>query len=320
MFLRYVAGKLQMQLLKGPKFWQRGQRASAISLILMLAPVSLSNAQQVEVRSLCSLAPPIPKAAQSTAYVPEVAPIEVAKVEVDKNEVAQAQIERPEVAKAEIAQIAVAPIEIATTGGCPTPSPIGVRYNPEITAQIRRQYEDSLVHAAGVTQQQIVSNVILSNQIPDLTTPPPILYFREGDRVPAGTYATMEECQARRDAGGKCIRSDGSIFISLTGGIRNQNPFPLGSVTIQCDYLDVLGIPKSSVKQSRYTIGPGGYIPYQDEVIDVLPPRSVVKDISCHVESAEIWQKTDDIQYHNAPLNPKLAPSAPALVGSSLVD
>jgi hypothetical protein len=43
-----------------------------------------------------------------------------------------------------------------------------------------------------------------------------------------------------------------------------------------------------------------------------LPPHSVVNGISCKVETAEIWQSTDGIQYLNAPLNPSLELLAPA--------
>jgi hypothetical protein len=170
--------------------------------------------------------------------------------------------------------------------GCVLPSPIGVVYNPKITADIRRQYENSLIAANGVTKEGVVSNVTLEASI-DVTTPP-----RE--------------------------QNDGSIVISLTGGITNQNPFPLSSVTIQCDYLDAHGKPKSSVKLYPYILGPrSGYIPYQDEVIDVLPPHSVVTGISCNVETAEIWQSTDGIQYLNAPLNPSSELLAPAPSGSA---
>ena len=181
--------------------------------------------------------------------------------------------------------ISVDPTEIAKIVRCVHPSPIGVRYSPTLTAKVRRQYEDKLIYAQGATKEKVVSNVILSASV-DITTPPPISYYRDGDR------------------------NDGPTFISLTGGITNNNPFPLSSVSIQCDYRDARGVPQSFEFPFRYTLGAGGYIPYQDKVINALPPHSVVNDISCKVETAEIWQNTDVIQYLNAPLNPDLGLSA----------
>ena len=233
--------------------------------------------------------------------VPSASPSgDIAQSETDRSEVPgdspAGDVVEPETSKPEAANTE-ADTDAAKSGlrglavaakilGCVLPSPNGVVYNPKITANIHRQYEDTLVAANGVTKEAVVSNVILDASI-DVTTPP-------------------------RD------QNDGLIVISLTGDITNQNPFPLSSVTIQCDYLDALGKPKSSVKLYPYTLGPGsGYIPYQDEVIDVLPPHSVVNNISCKVETAEIWQSTDGIQYLNAPLNPSLELLAPAASGSA---
>ena len=272
------------------KFW-RCLAASVSYSILLLGPISLAAAQQVVVRDVCSR-----KAARHAPIfveAPGSASGDIAEPEANRSELpggsrtGDAEASKPEDANIEADTDAAKKIELPTLEvapillGCVLPSPIGVVYNPKITANIRRRYENSLAAANGVAKEAMVSNVILDASI-DVTTPP-----RE--------------------------QNDGSIVISLTGGITNQNPFPLSSVTIQCDYLDALGKPKSSVKLYPYTLGPGsGYIPYQDEVIDVLPPHSVVNGISCKVEGAEIWQSTDGIQYLNAPLNPSLELLAPA--------
>jgi hypothetical protein len=277
------------------KFWRRWATSVGF-LIMMLAPVSLATAQQVVVRDVCSRMAahhaPIFIDAPGGSPSDDVAESEANKSESPgDSDVAEPDADKPEVANIEAnADAAKNGIpSLAAAGrvlGCVLPSPIGVIYNPKITADIRRQYENSLAAANGVTKEGMVSNVTLEASI-DVTTPP-----RE--------------------------QNDGSIVISLTGGITNQNPFPLSSVTIQCDYLDAHGRPKSSVKLYPYTIGPrSGYIPYQDEVIDVLPPHSVVNGISCKVETAEIWQSTDGIQYLNAPLNPSLELLAPASSGSA---
>jgi hypothetical protein len=277
------------------KFWRRCA-ATVSFLIMMLAPISLASAQQVVVRDVCSRI--ATHHAPIFVAVPGGAPSgDVAEPEANKSELpGDGDVAEPDADKPEVANIE-ANTDAAKNGipsfaaagrvvGCVLPSPIGVIYNPKITADIHSQYENSLAAANGVTKEAVVSNVTLEASI-DLTTPP-----RE--------------------------QNDGSIVISLTGGITNQNPFPLSSVTIRCDYLDAHGKPKSSVKLYPYILGPrSGYIPYQDEVIDVLPPHSVVTGISCNVETAEIWQSTDGIQYLNAPLNPSLELLAPAPSGSA---
>jgi hypothetical protein len=286
---------MKTRLATDQKFWRRWA-ANASFVIVTLAPVSFASAQQVVVRDICSRM----AAHHAPIFVdaPDGSPSgEVAEPEANKSDlsgdgdVAESETNKPEAANIEANADAAknGTSSLAGAGrvlGCVLPSPIGVVYNPKITADIRRQYENSLAAANGVTKEAMVANVTLEASI-DVTTPP-----RE--------------------------QNDGSIVISLTGGLTNQNPFPLSSVTIQCDYRDAHGKPKSSVKLYPYTLGPrNGYIPYQDEVIDVLPPHSVVNGISCKVATTEIWQSTDGIQYLNAPLNPSLELSAPAPSGSA---
>ena len=263
---------------------------------MMLAPVSLATAQQVVVRDVCSrmAAHHAPIFVEAPGGSPSD---DVAEPEANKSEspgdgdVAEPDADKPEATTIETNTDAAkngtpSLVGAARVLGCVLPSPIGVVYSPKLTADIHRQYENSLLAANGVTMEEVVSRVTLEASI-DVTTPP-----RE--------------------------QNDGSIVISLTGGITNQNPFPLSSVTIQCDYRDARGKPKSSVKLYPYTLGPrSGYVPYQDEVIDVLPPHSVVNGISCKVETAAIWQSSDGIQYLNAPLNPSLELLAPAPSGSA---
>jgi hypothetical protein len=289
--LLMVGGSMEKRSPTNKKFWRRSA-ASGSLLIFTLAPFSLATAQQIVVRDVCSRM----AAHHAPIFVeaPSGSPSDdVAEPEANKSDLPGdgdgAQADKPEVATIEANADAAKPPSFAAAGrvlGCVLPSPIGVIYNPTITADIHRQYENSLAAANGVTKDAVVSNVTLEASI-DVTTPP-----RE--------------------------QNDGSIVISLTGGITNQNPFPLSSVTIQCDYRDAHGKPKSSVKFYPYILGPrNGYVPYQDEVIDVLPPHSVVNGISCKVETADIWQSSDGIQYLNAPLNPSLELSPPAPSGSA---
>ena len=275
-----------MRFATDQKFCRRGQwAASASVLIFILAPVSLATAQQAVVRDLCSSAMWISVAPTPAPIAPTPAPDLVEPNSVEPISVAPTPAPDSVEPEVEPTSISVDPTEIAKIVRCVHPSPIGVRYSPTLTAKVRRQYEDKLIYAQGATKEKVVSNVILSASV-DITTPPPISYYRDGDR------------------------NDGPTFISLTGGITNNNPFPLSSVNIRCDYRDARGVPQSFEFPFRHTLGAGGYIPYQDKVINALPPHSVVNDISCKVETAEIWQNTDVIQYLNAPLNPDLGLSA----------
>jgi hypothetical protein len=267
---------LQMRFATDQKSWWRGQWvASGSVLIFIVAPVSLATAQQAVVRDLCASAgwisaPSTPAALNAVEPLPVTLAPDSAKPNIE-----------PVSVESIPAPISVDPTEIEKINRCVNPSPIGVRYNPGLTAKVHRQYEDELVHAKDATKEKVISNVILSARV-DITTPPSTSYYR----------------------------NDGPTFISLTGGITNDNPFPLSGVSIRCDYRDARDVPQSFEFPFRYTLAAGGYIPYQDKVINALPPRSVVNEISCKIETAEIWQNTDVIQYLNAPLNPDVKPSS----------
>ena len=265
--------------------------------ILVLAPVSLASAQEVEVRDLCN----------------PIEPIRVAKIEVDKPEPFKIEADKPEppkikVEKSDAEKVAeekqkFAPLEIVNDR-CVQPSPIGFYYPPKIDARIHRQYENSLVIAKRATNKAKLSHITLNVTI-DVTTPPGFFY-RQEDFV-EGRYDTLEQCmRARRQAGnvGVCGPHEGPIIISLTGGAVNRNEFPLSSVSLQCKYLGAHGVSKSIEVQFLDVLGMGGYIPYQDKIIAQLPPHSVVRNISCKAEAAEVWQRTDNIQTLNGPLNP----------------
>jgi hypothetical protein len=277
---------LQMRFATDQKSCWRGQwAASASVLIFILAPVSLASAQQAVVRDLCASAawisaPSTPAASTPSPALNAVEPNPRSVPPTPAPDSAEPDVE-PISVESIPAPISVDPSEIAKINRCVNPSPIGVRYNPELTAKVRRQYEDQLVYANDATKEKVVANVILSARV-DITTPPSTSYYG----------------------------NDGPTFISLTGGITNNNPFPLSSVSLRCDYRDARDVPQSFEIPFRYTLAAGGYIPYQDKVINALPPRSVVNEISCNIETAEIWENTDVIQYLNAPLNPDVGRSS----------
>jgi hypothetical protein len=260
-------------------WWRRQWPASASVLIFMLASASLAIAQQAVVRDLCASgawisASPSPAAIVQNPTLNAVEPSPVPITPSPTPDSADPDAE-PLSVDSISAPISVDPTEITKINRCVNPSPIGVRYNPELTAKVRRQYADQLVYAKDATKEKVVANVLLNAKV-DITTPPSTSYYR----------------------------NDGPTFISLTGGITNNNPFPLSSVNIRCDYKDARDVPQSFEFPFRYTLAAGGFIPYQDKIINALPPHSVVSDILCNVEAAEIWQNTDAIQYLNAPLNP----------------
>jgi hypothetical protein len=128
------------------KFRRCGQWALGTGIVL--APISLTIAQEPVIRSLCS---PIAKA--------EIAKLEIAKPEITKSEItnsetAKQQSAKPEIAKSEIAEIAIAKID-----RCIRPSSFRIRCNPEITKKISREYEDSLLSAKGVSDEAMLSHV-----------------------------------------------------------------------------------------------------------------------------------------------------------------
>jgi hypothetical protein len=275
---------LQMRFATDQKSWWRGQWvASASVLIFLVAPVSLANAQQVVVRDLCASAGWIsaPSTPAAIAPAPALNAVEPPPVTLTPAPDSAESDIKPVSVESIPATISVDPTEIEKIKRCVNPSPIGVRYNPELTAKVRRQYEDQLVYAKDAAKEKVVSNVILNVRV-DITTPPSTSYYR----------------------------NDGPTFISLSGGMTNNNLFPLSSVSIRCDYTDARDVPQSFEFPFRYTLAAGGYIPYQDKIINALPPRSVVNEISCNIETAEIWQNTDVIQYLNAPLNPDVGRSS----------
>jgi hypothetical protein len=277
---------LQMRFATDQKARWRGRWAArASALIFILAPGPTATAQQTVVRDLCASTAWIsaPQTAAVIASTP--APNVVGPNAPPVTPTPTPDSIEPDVELSSVESIPdpilADPAEIAKINRCVNPSPIGVRYNPELTAKVRRQYEGQLVHAKDATKEKVISNVILSTRV-DITTPPSTSYYG----------------------------NDGPTFISLTGGITNNNPFPLSSVSIRCDYRDARDILQSFEFPFRYTLAAGGYIPYQDQIVNALPPRSVANEISCKVEKAEIWRNTDVIQYLNAPLNPDVGRSS----------
>jgi hypothetical protein len=215
-----------MRFATDQKSWWRGQWvASASVLIFLVAPVSFATAQQAVVRDLCASAGWISPPSPAIAPVPALNAVEPPPVTlIPAPDSAEPDIE-PVSVESIPAPISVDPTEIGKINRCINPSPIGVRYNPELTAKVRRQYEDQLVYAKDATKEKVVSNVILSARV-DITTPPSTSYYR----------------------------NDGPTFISLTGGIKNNNPFPLSSVSLRCDYRDAREVPQSFEIPFRYSL------------------------------------------------------------------
>src|SRR5262249_16793323 len=277
---------LQMLFATDQKCRWRGQwHASASVLIFILASASLAIAQTAVVRDLCASGAWISASPSPGAIVqnPTLNAVEPSPVPVTPSPAPHSADPDAEPLSVDSisAPTSVDPTEITKINRCVNPSPIGVRYNPELTAKVRRQYADQLVYAKDATKEKVVANVLLGAKV-DVTTPPSTFYYR----------------------------NDGPTFISLTGRITINNPFPLTSVTIRCHFKDARDLAQSFEFPFRYTLAAGGLIPYQDKIINALPPHSVVSEISCNVETAEIWQNTDPIQYLSAPFNPDVGRSS----------
>jgi hypothetical protein len=273
---------------------------TTVAVIVSTLVLSPCVSAQTVVRDLCS-----PRAEIRTITPPAGLAIPIAHPDVAAIEIAPiavAQISRAEFVRAEIpiADHPVAQIQIAAIDLCVRPSPTGIRYDPETAGRIRQQYINSLVNAGGVSPQAVAALVDL-NVSAEVTTPPPYLYYRTGDRVPSAAFPAEEECvQARQEAdnAGICEKKDGSVFVSISGTITNKNPFPVSEVNIVCEYNDDQGARRSVTQRYLYTLAPdGGAVPVLDHVVAALEPQSVINDVSCGIESATVWQKDDDIQY-----------------------
>jgi hypothetical protein len=274
--------------------------AAVIALIASTLAVIPCASAQTAVRDLCSTRAEIRKAAPPTKQVISIVRAEVVAIEIASIQVAQ--IPRVEIVREEVpvADHPVARIQIAAIDRCIHPSPTGIRYDPETAGRIRQQYINSLVNAAGVSPQSVAALIDL-NVSAEVTTPPPYLFYRAGDSMPAATFATESEClQARlaTDNEGTCEKKDGSVFISISGTITNRNQFPVSEVNIACEYTDAQGVTGSVEQRYLYTLAPeGGAVPILDHVVAELQPQSVVNEVSCAIGSATVWQKDDDIQY-----------------------
>ena len=283
--------------------WWRRREAAFGGLLLLLSLASFAHSQ-VAVRDLCASVEQTPRFASSegaTSGADDQDGEKSAGLEDDGS----AKVDKQGGTKLESTQSTTA-FEVAKIDRCVRPSPFGVRYNPQVTAFIRRQYEKSLSYAKGLKKEEIISHVDLDVTVGRTT--PSGYFYREGDSVRGGPYETIEQCrqiERKPKARGVCGPNEGPVFISLTGSIRNWNRFPLGSASIQCEYLDEKAVAQSVMQHFEYTLAPdGGYIPLQDAVIGQLPPHSENDNISCKVAEVEIWKSFDGIQYLNAPLNP----------------
>jgi hypothetical protein len=278
--------------------------ASVCFLIFAFMPL-LMHAQGIVVRDLCALVAERPQTNRNNIFRVEPEPTEAAVLEGAKQ--GDLTSESGNRKNAKLGDNQPAALDKAKADVlCVHASPMGVRYNPQIAAKVRRQYEKSLVHAHGLKNQNVISKVDLNVRV-DITTPPGFFY-RDGKSVTGGPYETMGQCsQSKRRTGniGICGPKEGPIFISLTGSITNNNRFPLSSVSIQCEYRDRQAMPRTIAQHLPYTLAPeGGHFPLQDDIIGQLPPHSEINDISCQVVAADIWKNTDGIEYLNAPLNP----------------
>jgi hypothetical protein len=302
-----------MRLATKKTLGQRRKKLAAVGFLTCFFLPLVAASQQVTVRDLCV------SAARTPRFSASISPPGGSNQEENESDaIGQETTLGPDTQEDTrlYGQQFAPSFEIKEIDRCVRPSPIGVRYSPQLTAMISREYEDSLIHAEGLKDDEVIKHVDLNVTVA-MTTPSGIFY-RDGDSVRGGPYETMAQCsEVKRQTGnvGLCGTSEGPVFVSLNGSIINQNPFPLGNASIECEYEDERLVRKSVTQQLDYTLAPnGGYVPLQDVVVGQLPSRAELKDVTCNVVAAKVWEKADGIQYLNAPLNPTfrsaLVPSA----------
>ena len=184
----------------------------------------------------------------------EVAPIPVARAEIASVEVAGKEKGGADASKQEV--VAEQP---STGQPCPSPSPIGVRYVPDIQREIAADYErkrprdptfDSLKQAASKVEIQI---------------------WRLG------------------------VSKTGGAFLSAF--ISNQNDFALQQVTLRCEFVTKDG-PKVFFYKISEVIEPSSLGPatinYVDHPIGAAPADA--RDANCTPDEVGVWYPGEDIQ------------------------
>jgi hypothetical protein len=220
-----------------------------------MEPISAIHAEIISItpHTACSSVASIGIAKASIGR-PERAPIPVARAEIAGVEVERK--ERADISKQETDEgVSQGSISLP----CPSPSPIGVRYVPDLRRDIEADYE------------------------------------RRRPRDPTAAFlrhaATQVEIQIWRLG----VSKSGGAFLSAF--VTNRNDFALQQITLRCEYGTKNGpkvflYPLSEVFEP-VSLGPAT-IHYTDHLLGAAPPDAGEAD--CIADQVAVWSPGEDIQ------------------------
>jgi len=200
-----------------------------------------------------------------------IAAIRTAKPIIDRPEVASIPIARAEIASVEVAgkekagadalqpESSAVPPQAPMSLSCLSPSPIGVRYAPDIRKEKEAEYE--------------------------LKRP----------RDPNAVFLKQAASKVEVQLGRLGVSKSGDAFLSAF--ITNKNDFALQQITLRCDYNTKDGPKVISYVLSEViepaSLGPAT-INYTDHHVGTAPPNAI--DVNCQPDELVVWSPGEDIQ------------------------
>ena len=228
---------------------------AALAAGALIGPTNAIYAEIVSVTSHTTCRPQAPiQIAKPSIDQPAVAPIPIAKAEIASVEVAGKERVEPDTSKEESR-----PPQPPISPPCPSPSPIGVRYTPDVRQQIEADYERKRPHDPSVDFQTQAATKV------------EIQIWRLGVSKIGGAY--------------------------LSAFVTNRNDFALQQTTLRCEYVTKDG-PKVFLYKLSEVIEPSSLGPasihYVDHFLGAAPLDASTADCTPH--EVVVWSPGDDIQ------------------------
>lgn len=221
----------------------------------LIEPISAIRAEVISItpHNACSSVAPIDIAKPSIGRL-ERAPIPVARVEIAGVEVEGK--ERAAISKQETDEgVSQASIFLS----CPSPSPIGVRYVPDLRRDIEANYK------------------------------------RRQPRDPTAAFLRYAATQVEIQIWRLGVSKSGGAFLSAF--VINRNDFALQQITLRCEYGTKNG-PKVFLYHLSEIIEPVSLGPatihYTDHLLGAAPPDAGEAD--CTADQVAVWSPGEDIQ------------------------
>jgi hypothetical protein len=205
-----------------------------------------------------------------TSHVPcrSAASIDIAKPSIDRPEVATIPVARAEVANVEVVgreragaepEAAEELPQASIVLPCPSPSPIGVRYAPDIRREIEAKYE------------------------------------RKRPRDPTDAFLRQAAAKVEIQIWRLGVSKTGGAFLSAF--VTNQNDFAVQQITLKCEYVTKNGPKVFSYKLSEViepvSLGPAT-INFVDHYLGAAPVDA--RDANCAPDEVAVWSPGEDIQ------------------------